>query len=599
MQAEAETKVVEARSKPSRPNPTPSSGLPHDRQIGRYDLLHRIGHGGMATVYLGRAVGTAGFEKLVAVKVIHPHLANEPDFVEMFLDEARIAARIRHPNVVETLDLGREGDAFFMVMEFVEGDTLATLLRELRSAGELLPVPSVLRMVADACEGLAAAHDLVDPDGVPYHLVHRDISPHNLLAGLDGRVRVVDFGIMKAAGKRSNTLTGQLRGKLQYMSPEQARGHAIDRRTDVFALGAVMWELLTNTRLVSGETESEILAHVCQFTLPEIEELRADLPPAVRRILARALEPDLERRYVDTHEMLRDLRTALRACESAEDPRESIAAMMKRYFEDRIAYVRASAKPRSAERSAERRADLELDDDSRPDRSRTPTAVVGRATESSPLREFPEIPTQVTETTPPRGGRSWTLLLALPLFGAALGTAIVTYAQRGRDPVAPELEPRITETELLADAADAAAAQAPTFVRWVFNTEPQGASVTIEGRRLEGTTPLSIEMERSAEPVSVRLEHEGFESYEAELAPVGAQNHGHRFVPLRTESRTTAVVRPTLRFSARKSTRPKTSPAPDESTTPPVAPPAPSGDGGPELADMPDLTRTKPRPPGN
>ncbi|MBC8072826.1 MAG: serine/threonine protein kinase, partial [Deltaproteobacteria bacterium] len=223
MQAEAETKVVGVRSKTLRTGPAVSAdGLPRERLVGRYELLHRLGHGGMATVFLGRAVGTAGFEKLVAVKLIHPHLANEPDFVEMFLDEARIAARIRHPNVVEILDLGREDDQFFMVMEYVEGDTLASLLKELRKAGELLPVSAVLQIIADACEGLAAAHDLVDPDGVPYHLVHRDVSPHNLLVGLDGRAQVMDFGIMKAAGKRSTTLTGQLRGKLPYMSPEQA-----------------------------------------------------------------------------------------------------------------------------------------------------------------------------------------------------------------------------------------------------------------------------------------------------------------------------------------------------------------------------------------
>jgi serine/threonine protein kinase len=228
------------------------------------------------------------------------------------------------------------------------------LLRELRKTGELLPVQAVLQMVADACEGLACAHDLVDPDGVPYHLVHRDVSPHNLLAGLDGRVSVVDFGIMKAAGKRSTTLTGQLRGKLPYMSPEQARGQPIDRRTDVFALGAVMWELLTNTRLVAGETESEILAHVSEFVLPDIGELRGDLPPAVHRVLERALAADLERRYADAHEMLRDVRSALRAVETSEDPRRAISSVIKRHFESRIEYVRASARTRGIDRPADR-----------------------------------------------------------------------------------------------------------------------------------------------------------------------------------------------------------------------------------------------------
>lgn len=597
MEAEAETKVVEARSKPSRPAASSSDGMPRDRLIGRYELLHRLGHGGMATVYLGRAIGTAGFEKLVAVKVIHPHLANEPEFVEMFLDEARIAARIRHPHVVEILDLGREDDVFFMVMEFVEGDTLATLLRELRKTGELLPVAAVLQIVADACEGLASAHDLVDPDGVPYHLVHRDVSPHNLLAGLDGWVRVVDFGIMKAAGKRSTTLTGQLRGKLPYMSPEQARGQAIDRRTDLFALGAVMWELLTNERLVAGETESEILAHVSHFTLPDIQQHRADLPAPVRRVLERALAADLERRYVDAHEMLRDVRLALRACESSEDPRGQIAAVMKRHFEARIEYVRASARTRGIDRAPERRRHssmLELGDEARAAtssaaRSRTPTAVLAKSSSSSPLRDFPEVPTQVTATTtPPRAGRSWTLLIGLPLVGAALGTAIVTYAQR--QPERPRIEAAAVEPEAI-PAAGTTAADEPEFVKWVFNTEPQGATVTIDGRRFERVTPMSVEMPRGSEPVSVRLERDGFEPYEAELAPVGPQNHAHRLVPVPAPR---PITNTPIRFTTKKPSKPKTPST--EATAPPTAPP--TVDDGPKLAEMPDLTGTKPRPPG-
>src|SRR5688572_18407169 len=227
MEAEAETKVVEPRSNASRPATASSEALPRGRLVGRYELIHRLGHGGMATVYLGRALGTAGFERLVAVKVIHPHLAREPEFVEMFLDEARIAARIHHPNVVEILDLGHDDDLFFMVMEYVEGETLSSLLRQLRKQDELLPLPAALQIVADACKGLAAAHDLTDRDGEPLHLVHRDVSPHNLLVSMDGRVKVVDFGIMKAAGKRSSTLTGQLRGKIAYMSPQQARSERV------------------------------------------------------------------------------------------------------------------------------------------------------------------------------------------------------------------------------------------------------------------------------------------------------------------------------------------------------------------------------------
>src|SRR5690606_12873291 len=157
--------------------------------------------------------------------------------------------RIHHPHVVAIHDVGEDDGVFYMVMEYVEGDTLAALVRQLRKdERQRLPISAILQIAADACEGLAAARELAGPDGRPLGLVHRDVSPHNLLVGMDGRVKVVDFGIMKAAGKRSNTLTGQLRGKLAYMAPEQAEGKVLDARTDLFALGAVLWELCTAER---------------------------------------------------------------------------------------------------------------------------------------------------------------------------------------------------------------------------------------------------------------------------------------------------------------------------------------------------------------
>ncbi len=620
MEAEAETKVVGVRSKTSRSGPSMSAeGMPRDRLVGRYELLHRLGHGGMATVYLGRAVGTAGFEKLVAVKVIHPHLANEPDFVEMFLDEARIAARIRHPHVVEILDLGREDDVFFMVMEYVEGDTLASLVKELRKAGELLPVAVVLQVVADACEGLAAAHDLVDPDGVPYHLVHRDVSPHNLLVGLDGRVRVVDFGIMKAAGKRSTTLTGQLRGKLPYMSPEQARGQPIDRRTDLFALGAVLWELCTNERLFAGETDSEILTRVCDCQVPEITTLRNDLPPELVRVVQRSLAPDLERRYRDAHEMLRDVRAALRACkgDDDDDPRDALGRVMKRYFDARIEYVRAAARGRGIERPAEqgrRSSVVELGGAARSavdglaDPLRTPTSVIpGRS--SSGLRDFPEVPTALTPA--PSKSRPWMLWVGLPMLGAAAAILAVSLDQRKTEVQAAAPGP-VAEPVVLAEGTSSGEESAT--VKWWLKSVPPGATVTIDGQRQARPTPAIVEVPRGDEPLTVRFELAGYQPHEELFAPLASANHSVRLVPIEVEQ--PAVVKPltntNVRFTAKKpkGARPK---GPTDPSTPPgpaVATPAPQPQGGPdggptgdpkpdgELAAMPDFKGSKPRPPG-
>jgi eukaryotic-like serine/threonine-protein kinase len=614
MQAESETKVVGVRSKTTRSGPAAAAdGLPRGLLIGRYERLYRLGHGGMATVWLGRAVGTAGFEKLVAVKVIHPHLANEPDFVEMFLDEARIAARIRHPNVVEILDLGREDDVFFMVMEYVEGDTLASLLKELRKAGELLPVAAILQIIADACEGLAAAHDLVDPDGVPYHLVHRDVSPHNLLVGIDGRVRVVDFGIMKAAGKRSTTLTGQLRGKLPYMSPEQARGQAIDRRTDLFALGAVLWELCTNERLFGGETDSEILTRVCDCVVPDIASLRNDLPPELIRVVQRSLAPDLERRYRDAHEMLRDVRAAMRACEREnEDPRAPLVAITKRYFAPRIEYVRAAARGNANDRASERRSAAldasvrSLADGDADDALRTPTAIVAGQRSSSALREFPEVPTALTPIPAPRS-RPWTLWVVLPALGAAAAIAAVSINQRNtalqRDSPVVEASPMVAER----GNGGTTVGEESSTVKWRLNTMPQHAKVIIDGRRYEGETPMAVELPRSDQEVTVRFELAGYRPHEESLAPLGNENHSYHLVAIEPEPAIKAAVPNTnLRFTAKKprgskpkgASEPSTAPgAPSESTPAPASKPGEGPSEG-QLAELPVFGGGKSRPPG-
>ena len=349
---EDSTKVVDREIKPAEssddpPRPEPSeSGQPDlvsaHPLVGRYEVIHRLGHGGMASVYLGRAIGTAGFERVVAVKVIHPHLAQEPEFVEMFLDEARIAAKIHHPHVVEILDLGQDEDLFFMVMEYVEGETLSALLRQLTKHDERLPLVCALQIAADTCKGLAAAHDLLDRDGEPLHLVHRDVSPHNLLVSMDGRVKVVDFGIMKAVGKRSSTLTGQLRGKIAYMAPEQARGNKVDRRADVFALGAVLWEMVTGQRLFAGETEAETLDKVLHHEAPDVTTVREDVPEALAEILRKALAPDPDDRYETAQAMLKAIRALHRQLEDEEEPRELLALRMAKYFSKRVEYVRAT-----------------------------------------------------------------------------------------------------------------------------------------------------------------------------------------------------------------------------------------------------------------
>ena len=483
---------------------------------GRYELIHRLGHGGMASVYLGRAIGTAGFERLVAVKVIHPHLANESEFVEMFLDEARIAAKIHHPNVCETLDLGDDDGVFFMVMEYVEGETLSSLVRQLHKREEKLPITVALQIAADACRGLEAAHSLEEHDGTALNLVHRDVSPHNLLVTMDGRVKVVDFGIMKAAGKRSNTLTGQLRGKLTYMSPEQARGEPVDRRSDIYAVGVILWELLAGARFYRGETDSEILAQVSLGRRQKIGDFRDDVPDSIRELLDKALAESRYDRFETADEMLKGLRAALRQLLDADedDPREVLGGVMERFFGARIKYIQAAIRGQVDEREGSSRGGIRAANDQ--------TSVVGTRgltpshVEVGPTGTF----TQSVATAP---ARSWALWLILPLAGAALGTLAV---RAGFDRETVDPAPVTTQ------AAEPKPAEVkPDLVKWFFNTDPQGATVIIDGKPLEQTTPTSVQLPRSDETVEVKISLAGYKTREVEMAPLSPENHNVRLEP--------------------------------------------------------------------
>ncbi|MBX3269730.1 MAG: protein kinase [Sandaracinaceae bacterium] len=257
--------------------------------FGRYEPLFRIASGGMAEVYAAQIQGEAGFQKLVAVKRMHPHLAHDPSFVDMFLNEARLAAHIASPHVVQTLDLGRGSDgSLYIVMELVVGISLATLEVTLESA---LPVPVALELVAQAAQGLDDAHEAVTPSGEQLGLIHRDISPHNILVGLDGRARVTDFGIARAVhAPRAETNAKELKGKFAYMSPEQTRMHPLDRRSDLFSLGIVLWEALVGKRLFAVRDPAECIRNVRKRHVPPPHELDPRIPPAVSKVVLTALE---------------------------------------------------------------------------------------------------------------------------------------------------------------------------------------------------------------------------------------------------------------------------------------------------------------------
>jgi serine/threonine-protein kinase len=280
---------------------------PPARRIGRYALFGEIASGGMATVYFGRLVGAVGFSRAVAIKQLHPQFAKSPEFVAQFLDEAQLTARIRHPNVVSVLDVvAREGE-LFVIMEFVEGEPLSRLLR---MAKEPVPLPIASAILVQVLLGLHAAHEATTEGGEPLQIVHRDVSPQNMLVGVDGASHILDFGVAKAASRVHTTENGQIKGKLTYMAPEQLRGADLDRRVDVFAAGIVLWELITGQRLFARGDPGATVTAVLSGAVQPPSSHRPEVSPAIDALVMKALAPLREDRFADARAMA----IALEAC---------------------------------------------------------------------------------------------------------------------------------------------------------------------------------------------------------------------------------------------------------------------------------------------
>jgi serine/threonine protein kinase len=314
------------------------------QRVDRYELVGEIASGGMATVYLARLTGVGGFQRFVAMKRLHPHLANEKEFVEMFLDEARIAARIHHPNVVPILEVGASPVGYYLVMEYIEGDTLARLLARAATRGKRIPIPIALRIALDMLSGLHAAHELRDDAGEAVHLVHRDVSPQNVLVGVDGIARITDFGVARAASRLTATRVGQLKGKIAYMAPEQAAGdESLDRRADVFASGIVVWEELAAKRLFKAENEAATLSRVMSEPVPPLTEIVPGLSPELSGVVMRALDRSPDQRFASCAQFADALEAAATGREGIATPRE-LAAYVSEVLGDEVSAQREAVR---------------------------------------------------------------------------------------------------------------------------------------------------------------------------------------------------------------------------------------------------------------
>ena len=465
-------------------------------QFGRYQLLKKLASGGMGQVFLART-GQEGFEKLVVLKRILPHLVEDEEFFTMFQDEAKITMRLNHPNIAQIFEFGEERGIHYLVMEYIAGEDIRRLTKRVAAAGQNLPLGVILRVIADAAAGLDYAHKGKDSKGVPLGLVHRDVSPQNVLVGFDGAVKLIDFGVAKAAGRAQHTATGILKGKFPYMSPEQADGLEIDARSDVFALGIILWELLTNKRLFKGDSDvmTQRLVKLCQ--VPPPSQIDPTLPPDLDGLVLKSLAKRAEDRYPDAAAF----RLAL----------EEFA--MKKSIPASSAHLVAFLQPFYADRMNLEANSASLDDlTSETDldwngsaKTAQPSAAGGGHSATKQAGTSGGTEALGTAKKPAKG-------LWLGIGAAAvLGVAGLAWYTRGREVVVvpPVVVPTVPPVMVVEPIKPPPVVE-PEKLKFKIQSEPSGADVELAGKRV-GTTPLDLSYVKNELPLQLRVTRDGFE----------------------------------------------------------------------------------------
>lgn len=300
--------------------------------FGPYSMHERISAGGMAEVFRATEHGFDDFEREVAIKRILPHIASDPDFIRMFNEEAKLAVQLKHGNIAEIYRLGRHEDSFYIALEYIHGRDMRSIFHHCQRQKAPLPIPLVCYAVSCVCEGLDYAHAKHDNHGQPLKLIHRDVSPPNVMVAFDGQVKLIDFGLAKFATAKTETQAGMIKGKLAYLSPEQAYGNEIDARSDVFSAGVVLFELLTGTRLFIGENDLETVKNVRACSVPRPSTVNAKIPWRLERIVFRALAKDVDNRYQTAGDMYEDLRHFMITA-GVRHARQMMAEWMLEHFE--------------------------------------------------------------------------------------------------------------------------------------------------------------------------------------------------------------------------------------------------------------------------
>ncbi len=431
-------------------------------RFGKYTLIRKLAIGGMAELFLALQRSMAGFEKLIVVKRVLPHLAQDDTFIEMLLAEARIAATLNHPNVGHIYDVGSVDGQFYIAMEHIHGEDLRSLVRQMKKKDvTAFPLEHALAIVLGCCAGLAYAPDKRDLDGEPMGIVHRDVSPQNILVTFTGDVKLVDFGIAKAGrGQMESTGSGQLKGKVPYMSPEQAQGEDLDNRSDIFSLGIILFELCTGRRLFRGQNEMETLRKIVEQEYPRPRELNPNLSPRLEEIILRSLEKDANRRYQSARDMQADLEDYIRA-EQLKVSSLSLGTWMQDLFREKL------DQQKQLLQEGRQLADVIAAQLAEEERENTLSGASGSHVRQKPASKVP-----------------W-ILLAIVLLSAAGGLAwVLTRPSAPVEPTGPGVI-AITST-------------------------PPGAAIWIDGERRSDRTPSTIRELPVGATYSVKLTHEGY-----------------------------------------------------------------------------------------
>jgi serine/threonine-protein kinase len=432
--------------------------------IGKYRVVAELGRGAMANVYLTVAQGPVGVQKLIALKVLRNSVAAEPEMLAMFLDEARLAAQLNHANIVKTYEVGDEGGHHVIVMEYLEGQTLSAVVRKLKTTADTLPLPLFLRVIIRVLDGLHYAHELTAYDGSPLQLVHRDVSPQNVFLTYDGQIKLVDFGIAKAATSENRTATGIIKGKLSYMAPEQMVASGIDRRADIYSVGCMLWAAAAGEKLWKDMAGVEVARKVMSGEIPRPSSVNPACSPELERIVMRALMPEPDQRYSTALEFQEAIE---RYCEEAGliTKDKEVGAYVSSLFESRRAQLRAAIERELKAAAADPTGG---------------TGSVPKGTQQASAVSGSQSPTMIAHRRPAR----W-MWLALPLLLAAAGLFAQSQMKRSDPtPTAP--------THAATPPPPPPPTVVPSTVTLELSAEPPSARLTLDGAPMNGNPVAKV-----------------------------------------------------------------------------------------------------------